>query len=157
EQAGVEYAKQVGAPDGEGQLSALRAATAEKLIDALPAMEEQREFNIRKGLLKMAPIVDGWVIPDDPMTLMEQGRYNDVPLIVGPNGDEGTIFPRIRKLPKSVEDFNAILYKNFTNQPSAIRALYPAEKPKDIRRASTDILGDIVFVAPARYVARHKS
>ena len=38
------------------------------------------------------PIVDGWVISDDQYKLYTDGRYNDVPVLVGYNSDEGASF-----------------------------------------------------------------
>src|SRR5690625_6104758 len=40
------------------------------------------------------PIVDGHVIPGDQHELYQQGRYNDVPVLVGYNSDEGLSFVR---------------------------------------------------------------
>ncbi|MFN8093862.1 MAG: hypothetical protein U0599_16910 [Vicinamibacteria bacterium] len=43
------------------------------------------------------PIVDGWVIPGDQYALYEAGRFNDTPILVGYNSDEGLSFtPRSR-------------------------------------------------------------
>ena len=38
------------------------------------------------------PIVDGYVIPDDLHKLYEAGKYNDIPILVGYNSDEGASF-----------------------------------------------------------------
>jgi carboxylesterase type B len=38
------------------------------------------------------PIIDGWVIPDDQCKLYESKRYNDVPVLIGYNSDEGLSF-----------------------------------------------------------------
>jgi para-nitrobenzyl esterase len=38
------------------------------------------------------PIVDGYVIPDDQHKLYEAGKYNDIPILVGYNSDEGASF-----------------------------------------------------------------
>ena len=38
------------------------------------------------------PIIDGWVIPDDQYKLYEAKRYNDTPILVGYNSDEGASF-----------------------------------------------------------------
>ena len=35
------------------------------------------------------PIIDGWAIPDDQYKLYEAKRYNDTPILVGYNSDEG--------------------------------------------------------------------
>ena len=38
------------------------------------------------------PIIDGYVIPDDQYRLYEEGRFNDTPILVGYNSDEGASF-----------------------------------------------------------------
>ena len=40
------------------------------------------------------PIIDGYVIPDDQYKLYEAGRFNDTPILVGYNSDEGASFTR---------------------------------------------------------------
>jgi para-nitrobenzyl esterase len=43
------------------------------------------------------PIIDGHVIPDDQYKLYEAGRFNDTPILVGYNSDEGASFMPPRK------------------------------------------------------------
>ena len=43
------------------------------------------------------PIVDGYVVPDDQYKLYEAGRFNDTPILVGYNSDEGLSFTRVKK------------------------------------------------------------
>ena len=38
------------------------------------------------------PIIDGWVTPDDQYRLYEDGKFNDTPILVGYNSDEGASF-----------------------------------------------------------------
>jgi para-nitrobenzyl esterase len=47
------------------------------------------------------PIIDGYVIPDDQYKLYEAKKYNDVPILVGYNSDEGASFSP----PKTPEDY----------------------------------------------------
>ena len=47
------------------------------------------------------PIIDGWVIPDDQYKLYEAGKFNDTPILVGYNSDEGASFSP----PKTPEDY----------------------------------------------------
>ncbi len=47
------------------------------------------------------PIIDGLVIPDDQYKLYEAKKYNDVPILVGYNSDEGASFSP----PKTPEDY----------------------------------------------------
>src|SRR5512133_3071001 len=81
EASGVDLGKAVGA----SSIGQLRALTAEKLLDA------------RRGQGGMAwPIVDGYVIPDDQYRLYAAGRFNDTPILVGYNSDEGLSFTRVK-------------------------------------------------------------
>jgi para-nitrobenzyl esterase len=45
-----------------------------------------------RGLGMAWPIIDGWVIPDDQYKLYSAGKYNDTPILVGYNSDEGLSF-----------------------------------------------------------------
>ena len=152
EKMGVEFAKKCGVPEGAGQLAALRAMSVQDLLKASSGFETARSLEFRADRMRFAPIVDGWVIPDDPMTLLEKGRVNSVPLIVGANGNEGSLFTLSAAPPKGSEEYRALLEKSFGTQAAAtIRELYP---PSNLRRAVNDLMGDYLFVAPARYVAR---
>lgn len=151
---GVEFATSCGAAEGQGQIAALRALSPDELLKHTAGMEESREFSIRDNLLRMAPIVDGWVIPDDPMTILAAGQQNDVPLIVGANRDEGTMFTLLAKLPKDVATWESLLDANLGPVAGKIRELYPVASTGDLRKAVTDLIGDFIFVAPARFVAR---
>ena len=43
------------------------------------------------------PIIDGYVIPDVQHVLYENGKYNDIPVLIGYNSDEGASFSREKK------------------------------------------------------------
>ncbi|HVO12211.1 MAG TPA: carboxylesterase family protein [Vicinamibacteria bacterium] len=81
EVTGVELARAAAAPS----LRELRALPAAKVIEA----------GRRQGGMAW-PVVDGWVIPDDQYRLYEAGRFNDTPILVGYNSDEGLSFTRAR-------------------------------------------------------------
>src|SRR5439155_7867483 len=74
EEAGVAWTQALGV----SSLGELRRVPAEKLLAA-----SQRQ----RGLAW--PITDGWIIPDDQYKLYQAGRYNDVPVLIGYNSDEG--------------------------------------------------------------------
>jgi para-nitrobenzyl esterase len=81
EASGAEMGRAAGAPS----LKELRALPPEKVIEA---------GRRQRGMAW--PIVDGWVIPDDQYRLYEAGRFNDTPVLVGYNSDEGLSFTRVR-------------------------------------------------------------
>jgi para-nitrobenzyl esterase len=81
EASGTEFMKSAGV----ASLRDLRALSADKLLEA---------GRRQRGMAW--PIVDGWVIPDDQYKLYEAGRFNDTPILVGYNSDEGASFSRAR-------------------------------------------------------------
>ncbi len=153
EQQGIEFAKKCGVPDGPGQAAALRALPVEVLLKSVPGLDSSRTINFRNAGMRLAPIVDGYVLPDDPMTMFQQGTVNAVPMIVGANGNEGSMFALISKLPASAEAFDAILDRDFgTKFAATFKELYP---PAQAKKSVTELLGDFSFVDSARFVARN--
>ena len=86
EKEGLAYAEQVGA----SSLQDLRNTPVDKLPMGM-------------GMGGAWPIIDGHVIPDDQYKLYEQGQFNDVPILIGYNSDEGASFSR----EKTPEEFIA--------------------------------------------------
>jgi para-nitrobenzyl esterase len=152
EKMGLEFAKQCGVPEGDSQLAALRDLSADDILKASSAFEAARSLEFRSDRIRFGPIVDGWVIPEDPMTLFEHGRINAVPLIVGANANEGSLFTLQAPPLKGSDEYHSLLEKTFgTEAAGTLGELYP---PSNLRRAINDLMGDYLFVAPARYVAR---
>jgi para-nitrobenzyl esterase len=103
EQAGAKMAEEMHA----SSLAELRAKPADELLKAG-----------RGG----GPVVDGWLLPEDPAKIFAEGKQNDVPLIVGSNKDEGTFFLQ----PTTAEKFIDSSRKKFGDQADAFLKLYPA-------------------------------
>lgn len=68
------------------------------------------------------PIIDGYVIPDDQYKLYSAGRFNDTPILVGYNSDEGASFSPPRTPEAYIEGVKS-RYGSFAE--SLIKA-YPA-------------------------------
>jgi para-nitrobenzyl esterase len=72
---------------GQAYVDSARASSIAEMrkigVDKLPAI---------RGLAW--PIIDGYVIPDDQYKLYEAGKFNDTPILVGYNSDEGASFSR---------------------------------------------------------------
>lgn len=86
------------------------------------------------------PIIDGWVIPDDQYKLYESGKYNDVPVIVGYNSDEGLSFTR-ETTPAA---YIANTRKRFGPYADRLLAIY-APGETTIPRSARDLLRDTAF------------
>jgi para-nitrobenzyl esterase len=125
EASGLEFAKAAGA----SSLKELRALTPEKLLETA------------RGQRGMAwPIVDGWVIPDDQYRLYAAGRFNDTPILVGYNSDEGLSFSRER----TPADYIAGVKKRYG--PFADRLLEAYPKASDsVPKTARDLARDAAF------------
>lgn len=93
-----------------------------------------------RGLGMAWPIVDGWVIPDDQYKLYVAGKFNDIPVLIGYNSDEGASFSP----PKTPADYIAgvkIRYGKFADD--LIKA-YPAGTVK-VEKTARDLARDAAF------------
>src|ERR1035437_513250 len=112
---------------GVASIADLRKLPAEKL---LAASQGQRGVSW--------PIMDGWVIPDDQYKLYQAGRYNDVPVLVGYNSDEGATFGA----PRSQEAYVQSVRQRYGQFADTLLAAYPggegpaAKTARDLQRDS---------------------
>ncbi len=123
ERSGVAYAAKAGA----ASLAELRALPPERLPGGW-------------GSGTAWPIVDGWVIPDDQFKLYESGKYNDVPVLLGYNSDEGLSFPG----GKTPQDYVEQTRKRFGPHADALLAVYPAGTDR-VPRSARDLMRDAAF------------
>ncbi len=122
--AGKEWALKAGASTA----NELRRLPPEKLITSMPG----------EGIAW--PVMDGWVIPDDQYRLYEAGRYNDNPILVGYNSDEGAAFPGART-PEEYIDNVRERYGRFAEK---LIALYPAGEGT-LAKTARDLMRDTAF------------
>ncbi|UGT64486.1 carboxylesterase/lipase family protein [Nocardia asteroides] len=114
----------------------------------------RRVVHERRGLFPTAPVVDGDYLPLPPVRAIEEGRAHRVPLIIGTNRDEGTLFAKFAdELPTTPDRLRSALESVGADQ-ERIAAAYPgfAENPRVAVRAG----GDYVFWRPSlRVMAGH--
>lgn len=111
------------------------------------------------GTLAAAPVVDGELLPGYPTDRFQQGRSHRVPLIIGTNRDEASLFRLFRSpiMPVTPEAVNAMLTAVQESHPglsperiAEITSAYPdLSKPRGALAMSTDA----AFRMPARWVA----
>jgi len=89
------------------------------------------------GLGNAWPIVDGYVIPDDQYKLYEAGKYNDVPVLIGYNSDEGVSFSR-EKTPEEFVSGVKARYGRFADDLLKVYPVGSATIPKTARDLARD-------------------
>jgi para-nitrobenzyl esterase len=124
ERAGEAYAK-------NGSVTSL--AELRKIpFDKLPAAA--------RGQGMAWPIIDGLVIPDDQYKLYEARRYNDTPILVGYNSDEGASFSP----PKTPEDYIAAVKTRYGSHADSLLKAYPTEATT-VPKTARDLTRDAAF------------
>jgi para-nitrobenzyl esterase len=124
EQDGVEYLEKFGV----SSIKELREIDAEKLIPqgwTLPGSW---------------PVVDGYVIPDDQYKLYEKGNYNDVPVLIGYNSDEGLSFPAGR----TPNEFVNTVKERFGPFSDKLLQAYPVTGDR-VNRSARNLMRDAAF------------
>ena len=125
ERAGAAYAAAAGAASA----AELRKLSAEQVLAT------------SRGLRGLGwPIIDGWAIPDDQYKLYEVRRYNDTPILVGYNSDEGLSFSAA-KTPEAYADSVRQRYGPFADQ---LLKLYPAGQTT-VPKTARDLTRDAAF------------
>jgi para-nitrobenzyl esterase len=81
------FLAKLGIAQGPGAVDALRALPASALIEAQGGRDA-----MGTGARGFAPVLDGEVIPLHPAQALERGAAPDVPVIIGTNFDEATMF-----------------------------------------------------------------
>jgi len=86
------------------------------------------------------PVIDGWVIPGDQYKLYEHGKYNDTPILVGYNSDEGASFSP----PKTPEDYVAAVKVRYGKFADELIKAYPAGTA-GVAKTARDLTRDAAF------------
>jgi para-nitrobenzyl esterase len=141
EQAGVRFAGKLGIENTVDALARLRAKSADEIMsatDTAAALE----------------IVDGWVIPRQPAIVFADGRQARIPVIVGSNADEGSMFAEDPSGPVSVEQYRAWLKKKFRDQWEEVERVYPATNDSEAQKAFLSVVTDYEFGSSTYILAR---
>jgi len=154
---GMRFAELLGCT-GPDPLACLRAAEAATVVDtygAAPAL-----FSSDPMYASWGPSLDGEVFPAHVIDALEAGELADVPVMVGWNEDEGTIFVALMEMnggDVSTEAGYRELVAGFVGEANADRVLsrYPiSDFGGDSRLAAARALGDAGLVCGARRAAR---
>jgi len=121
--AGEEYAKKAGATS----IAELRKVPA----DSLPG---------GWGSGSAWPIIDGYVIPDDQYKLYEDGKFNDTPVLIGYNSDEGLSFTRT----KDPKELIASVKERYGKFADDLLKAYPVGD-NSVPKTARDLMRDAAF------------
>ncbi|RRQ28116.1 carboxylesterase/lipase family protein [Rhodococcus sp. Eu-32] len=107
------------------------------------------------GLHPFGPVVDGDYLPKNPLDAYQDGSAHRVPLIIGTNGREGTLFPKVLDaLPTNPERIDKLFSLTDPSAKDAVLEAYPGYPSE---AAAIDVGGDFTFWKPSLEVAEAHS
>jgi para-nitrobenzyl esterase len=143
------------ARDFLGSLGATVDELADVPIDKLITVQE--EVSQRRGLGAFSPYLDGVTLPRRPIEVMREGGAAGIPLLIGSNRDEWTLF-EVFVGPASVEAFKAPLRKWLGDGLDRLVEVYrDARADRSEQRAWVDIVGELAFRIPVIRLAEAQS
>ena len=87
------------------------------------------------------PTFDGYALPGDQYKLYEAGKYNDTPVLIGTNSDEGALFVQSTTAAAHL----ASVHSGYGEYADKILAAYPAGSETEALRSARDLARDTTF------------
>ena len=146
EKNGADFAAAIGCADQNP--TCMRSASVQDIIAKAPRFLD----------VAIRPI-DGAVLPDQMQTLMAQGKFHKVPILIGNNADEWTWFTALTELatkkPMTAKDYTDALTAAFgADKAAQVEAQFPlsgASSPSEVFSTAYTARG---FYCPSRRVMR---
>jgi para-nitrobenzyl esterase len=130
----------------------LAESNGKKFLDSLGAADikaaralstEQIQNGLKSGGMGLFwPVADGFILPSDQYEAYQAGRFNDTPVLIGTNSDEGALFARPGVTPAS---FEKQIRDGYGSKAETILAAYPHATDAAAFKASKDIFRDSAF------------
>jgi len=134
--------------DAPDRVACLRALPVERIVGAIPGSISE---------LTYGPVIDGHVLPDAPMALIERGEHNDVPFVLGTTADEMASDNIFSFEVSTVEEYESLIAREFAEPEGAaarILELYPAEDYATPQEALVRVYTDRAFTSAGRRLVR---
>lgn len=152
EELGVEIAEELGWNKPESSsaeaAAALREVSAEDILDTA---------NPRVGLFgkgrALGPVIDGRIFPQPVFEALADGEYIHVPVLIGSNSDEGTLF--LRQIPiRGPFGYKLAVEAIFGEDAPDVLALYPTPEREETEERIAELITAASFTCPVQYTAR---
>jgi para-nitrobenzyl esterase len=99
---------------------------------------------------RYGPLVDGWLLPEDPNAIFAAGKQNDVPVLIGYTRDEG--FDAFNQV-MTLAEYRAQA-ERYGEHAAELLRIYPARSDAEARRAALDVARDATLGLQMRTWAR---
>ncbi|MDY6920956.1 MAG: carboxylesterase family protein [Pseudomonadota bacterium] len=155
QQIGIELVAELGCLDTPNPLQCAREVPVEtirdlKKYDLFTSFGwTLDEWTYRPGL-----VIDGDVFPESPLDLVAQYRGRDIPLLLGTNKDEGSLFAGFLAHPDDAEGYAEFMESRYPGQGEDLAALYPFADYPNAGSAHAQARGDLIMKCPTLNMAR---
>jgi para-nitrobenzyl esterase len=133
------------------EIARLRELSPRQLTDACDQLVRTNP-RVNPGTIPVAPVVDGDLVPDYPLTAFREGRAIPVPLVIGTNRKEAQLFRLMRSpiLPTTAASIDAMIAN--LHSPGAFGIL-TAYRGYPSRSAAVNVSTDAAFRMPTIWAA----
>lgn len=138
--------------DGDGLVGCLRGLSVAEIMDAFwrPIAIGSGELGSRGA--GFGPVVDGVVLLDAPLAVIDDGGAADVPLVIGTNADEMQSLLQIEVADEAeyIDHITTTLALLGDDAVAAVLAAYPVGDYPSAQDALVQVYTDASFTCPAR-------
>ena len=138
--------------DGEEQVGKLFGEDTSQVLAKLRAMPAKE---ILESVKQRWPVTtDGWVFPKDPHQIYAEGDQHDIPVIVGTNRDEGTMFASREPFGGTLDGFKAAMVERYGEYADRVAGFYAPESNDKLWKVAVQQITDTWFIQPSREFTR---
>jgi carboxylesterase type B len=137
----------------------LQSKAVEEILDAsdsvfvIPTIDTL-VHDIFEAFLPWQPTIDGYVIVENPFTLILQDNWAHVPVMIGSNTNEGIEFVYGAVSNLTSGEYLLAVIGLFKGNASSVLRYYPVPDETDCRANLSNLVTDYTFACPSRYLAQ---
>jgi len=144
---GDDFANLLGC-EGEERLDCLRSKSHRQIVEAHSNRYGALNPLVGKVPLR-APVLDDYFFLEDPNGALRKGQQSDVPVIIGVNKNEGSLWAYLDPILNSEVTYLGRLSQLYGNDAFFVEEQYPEDSFSSSASAIAEIKGDMNFVCPA--------
>jgi len=126
------------------------------------ALDPRLSLTRTEYYLPWVPLIDGEIIPGQPLNLILEGKFNRVPTIIGTTKNETTAWTFgdiIKRIPVDELDYELFIKFEFQDNAPTILAMYPPppfsiHQSERARLVLSELLTDFLFLCPMSLATR---
>ena len=150
---GKSVAQKVGCDTASDVAACLRKAPLQQLLTALPIIDDFTDTTTKGA--SWGPNTDGVILTGQPLALVKAKTFHKLPVILGTNKNEGSVLVVAANKTKLTQaQYVAQVGKMFSVISGMVLINYPGLSYASAAAALAEMMGDLVFVCPARRTAR---